>query len=94
MVFSSFEFLGVFLPLFLIAYYLTWKYAKELRNTVVFLFSIAFYAYGAIVSGTPLYILLLFVSVIFNFAVGKELSRLGKGEEPQKGRIGRSRRED
>ena len=87
MVFSSFEFLGVFLPLFLLAYYFTWKYARPLRNTVIFLFSIGFYAYGAIVSGTPLYILLLFVSVIYNFAVGKELSRLGKRQEPPKGRM-------
>ena len=82
MVFSSFEFIGVFLPLFLLAYYFTWKYARPYRNTVIFLFSIGFYAYGAIVSGTPLYILLLFVSVIFNFAVGGELARLGKREDP------------
>ena len=82
MVFSSFEFIGVFLPLFLLAYYFTWKYARPYRNTVVFLFSIGFYAYGAIASGTPLYILLLFVSVIFNYAVGGELARLGKREDP------------
>ena len=77
----------MFLPLFLLAYYFTWKYARPFRNTVIFLFSIGFYAYGAIVSGTPLYILLLFVYVIFNFAVGKELSRLGKRQEPPKGRM-------
>ena len=73
MVFSSFAFIGVFLPLFLLAYYLTWKYARPYRNAVIFLFSIGFYAYGAITSGTPLYILLLFVSVIFNYIVGTEI---------------------
>ena len=85
MVFSSFAFIGIFLPLFLLAYYFTWKYAGQYRNTVIFLFSIGFYGYGAITSGTPLYILLLFVSVIFNYVVGKEIYRIGIKERPNRG---------
>ena len=87
MVFSSFAFIGVFLPLFLLAYYLTWKYARPYRNAVIFLFSIGFYAYGAITSGTPLYILLLFVSVIFNYIVGTEIYKLGSKEQPDRGKM-------
>lgn len=83
MVFSSFAFIGVFLPLFLIAYYFTWKYAKPFRNAVIFLFSIGFYAYGAIVSKTPLYVLLLLVSVLFNFVVGNEMYKLAKKDAPR-----------
>ena len=79
MVFSSFEFLGVFLPLFLVAYFLTCRYARVYRNTVIFLFSIAFYAYGAISSGTPLYLLLILVSVVFNYEAGLIMPRLKKG---------------
>jgi len=70
MVFSSFEFLAIFLPLFLAAYYLTCRFARPYRNTVIFLFSIGFYAYGAISSGTPMYLVMILVSVIFNFEVG------------------------
>ena len=81
MVFSSFAFIGVFLPLFLIAYYFTWKYAKPFRNAVIFLFSVAFYAYGAIVSKTPLYVLLLLVSVLFNFVVGNEMAKMREEEK-------------
>ena len=79
MVFSSFQFLGIFLPLFLAAYYLTCRFARVYRNTVVFLFSIGFYAYGAIASGTPLYLLLILVSVVFNSVVGLVMPRLQGG---------------
>ena len=86
MVFSSFQFLGIFLPLFLAAYYLTCRYARVYRNTVVFLFSIAFYAYGAIESKTPFYVLLILASVVFNYCAGLAISSYGK-----KGRTGLKR---
>ncbi len=58
MVFSSFEFLLWFLPFFLVIYYLT---PKKYRNLCLFLFSLIFYAYGAIEQ--PLYILLILLSI-------------------------------
>ena len=73
MVFSSIAFLAVFLPLFLAAYYLVKKLAPAYRNTVLFLFSMGFYAYGAFESNTPLYLLVFFLSVIFNYIVGKAI---------------------
>ena len=77
MVFSSLAFLGIFLPLFLAAYYLTCRYAGIYRNTVVFLFSVGFYGYGTFVSGTPLYLIVILVSVLFNYYVGIALYKCG-----------------
>lgn len=60
MVFSSFEFIFRFLPIFLLIYYITPKY---FRNLVLLIGSIIFYTLGE-----PLYILLLLASVAVNFA--------------------------
>lgn len=78
MVFSSFEFLLWFFPFFLLIYYLT---PARHRNLMLFLFSLIFYAYGAI--KTPLYIALILLSVIVNYLVGlgMENSRQGKSEK-------------
>lgn len=65
MVFSSFEFLLWFLPFFIVIYYLA---PKKERNLCLFLFSIIFYAYGAIEQ--PQYILLILLSVAVNYALG------------------------
>lgn len=70
MVFSSFEFLLWFLPFFLAIYYLT---PKKYRNLCLFLFSLIFYAYGAI--DQPLYILLILLSVTLNYALGLLIAR-------------------
>ena len=77
MVFSSLEFLGIFLPLFLAVYYLTCRFARPYRNTVVFLFSVGFYGYGTFVSGTPLYLIVILASVVFNYYVGIVLWKCG-----------------
>ena len=77
MVFSSLAFLGIFLPLFLAVYYLTCKFARPYRNTVVFLFSVGFYGYGTIVGGTPLYLIVILVSVLFNYYVGIVIHKFG-----------------
>ncbi|MBQ1892277.1 MAG: MBOAT family protein [Firmicutes bacterium] len=77
MVFSSLAFLGVFLPLFLAAYYLTCRFARPYRNTVVFLFSVGFYGYGTFVSGTPLYLIVILASVVFNYYVGMVIYKCG-----------------
>ena len=76
MVFSSINFLAIFLPLFLAVYYIVKRFAPVYRNTILFLFSIGFYAYGAIESKTPLYLLVIFLSVIFNYIIGKAIGKV------------------
>ena len=61
MVFSHILFLYVFLPIFLLTYHLA---GKSLRNYVILLFSILFYAWGA-----PGFIFLVLISLIINFYI-------------------------
>ena len=70
MVFSSIPFLFVFLPLFLLAFYLM---PPRLRKGVLFLGSVAFYTYGA--WEQPLYILLIVGSVVVNWIIGLLIDR-------------------
>lgn len=67
MVFSSFEFLFRFLPVFLIIYYIT---PKKHRNFILFAGSIAFYTVGE--AG---YALLLFGCVLVNYLLGRWMYR-------------------
>ena len=62
MVFSSLEFLFLFLPLVLLVYFLMPDRGK---NTVLFLFSLLFYAWGE-----PIYILLMLFSTGMNYLFG------------------------
>ena len=59
MVFSSLFFLFVFLPLVLLVYYLA---PRRYRNFILFIASLFFYAWGE-----PLYILLMFFSIVVNY---------------------------
>lgn len=59
MVFSSLIFIFIFLPLILVSYYIA---PKKLRNTIILLSSLIFYAWGE-----PLYILLIIVSILINY---------------------------
>ena len=59
MVFSSLIFIFIFLPLVLVSYYLV---PKILRNTIILLFSLIFYAWGE-----PVYILLIMISILINY---------------------------
>ena len=59
MVFSSLIFIFIFLPLVLVSYYLV---PKRLRNTIILLFSLIFYAWGE-----PVYILLIIISILINY---------------------------
>ncbi len=59
MVFSSDIFLLYFLPIFLLVYFLT---PRKVRNYVLLLFSIVFYAYGS-----PDFVLILLGTTIINF---------------------------
>lgn len=62
MVFSSINFILLFLPLFLISYYLI---EDRYRNLCILLYSIAFYAYGCI--DNPHYVIILFLSLFVNY---------------------------
>lgn len=62
MVFSSFEFLFRFLPIFLIIYFVT---KERYRNSVLLLGSLIFYTMGE--KG---YVLLLLTSIVINYAIG------------------------
>lgn len=68
MVFADLFFLYVFLPLCLIAYFVTKK--MKVRNIVLVVFSLVFYAWGE-----PLYIFLLLFSVAVNYFFGLGLER-------------------
>lgn len=66
MVFSSFEFLFYFLPLFLAIYYLL---PHRYRNACLCVFSLCFYAFGCL--SEPLYLLLLLASVLVCYGAGR-----------------------
>lgn len=68
MVFSSFIFLCFFLPVILLLYYIIPK--QSIKNVILIIASLVFYAYGE-----PVYIILLICSVIFNYLSGLILSK-------------------
>ena len=74
MVFSSLQFIFIFLPVFLIIYF---ALPKVWKNFWVFIGSIGFYAFGTL--DKPQYILLLLMSVIVNFVLGKFIEKDKKG---------------
>lgn len=59
MVFSSLIFIFIFLPLVLVSYYIS---PKKLRNTIILISSLIFYAWGE-----PVYILLIILSILINY---------------------------
>lgn len=70
MVFSSIEFIFIFLPIFFLVYYLLPFRGK---NFWLFIASLAFYSYGVL--DEPLYILLLIISIVLNYFFGLAISR-------------------
>ena len=68
MLFSSFAFLLVFLPIVIGVYYVS---PRKIRNAVLCIFSIFFYAYGE-----PKYVVLLLVSSLVDYTVGRMLPSL------------------
>lgn len=70
MVFSSLEFIFLFLPIFFLFYYLS---NRKNKNRILFLFSLIFYAYGSIKE--PIFILLILGSVIINYLLGIKLEK-------------------
>ena len=63
MVFSSFTFLFLFLPL-------TVAFTLPLRNAVLCAFSLVFYAWGE-----PVYVLLMLGSIVLNYAFGLAMEK-------------------
>ncbi len=73
MVFSSLEFLFIFIPIVFVGYYLL---PAKWRIPYLLLGSIAFYVYGTL--NEPLYILLFLFSSVFNWFVGLRIARSPK----------------
>lgn len=70
MIFSSIFFLCIFLPVTLILYYIVpWK----LKNFVLLLCSLIFYAWGE-----PIYVLLMIFSIVFNYLAGLQMEGMGQ----------------
>ena len=74
MIFSSLLFLFRFLPAVLFTYYIV---PGSLRNLVLLLFSLVFYAWGE-----PVYIVLMLVSVLVSFTGGIAVDRMKKNGRP------------
>ena len=69
MVFSSITFLFYFLPIVLCTYYMM-GFSRTLQNIWLFLVSIFFYAWGE-----PIYVVMLLISIIFNYFMGLMVSK-------------------
>ena len=68
MVFSSITFLFIFLPLTLLLYYVGKN--TTYKNVVLLIASLFFYAWGE-----PIYVVLMMISILFNYYIGKDLGR-------------------
>lgn len=68
MVFSSLIFLFVFFPVFLIIYYLC---PKSLKNLVIMISGIIFYAWGE-----PIYVVLIMISIVVDYIAGRVIHKL------------------
>lgn len=75
MVFSSLLFLFRFLPAVLILYYIA---PRKLRNVILLLFSLFFYAWGE-----PKYVFLMLFTITMDFFIGKGIDK-AKREDNQK----------
>ena len=73
MVFSSIAFLLYFLPLFLLVYYLS---PKKLKNYVVLLFSVVFYAWGA-----PKFVFILLATTAASFYIVKWMDQSNRRKD-------------
>jgi len=76
MVFASFSFVFIFLPIALVGYYLVGKLGANYAVGWLVLASLAFYA-----AWNPAFLALLVCSILFNFAVGRALVARQKEED-------------
>ena len=73
MIFSSATFLIIFLPVTMVLYYLlgvTITKSTAVKNLILLIASLIFYAWGE-----PVYIILMLISICFNFFVGKDMDQ-------------------
>ena len=73
MVFSSATFLVIFLPLTMVLYYLIGVLITKstaVKNLILLIASLIFYAWGE-----PVYIILMLISIAFNFVIGKDIDQ-------------------
>jgi len=75
MVFSSLSFLFLFLPAVLLVYFAV---PRQGKNTVLFLFSLLFYAWGE-----PVYVLLMIFSTVLDYTCGRLVDKF-RGTNKQK----------
>lgn len=75
MVFSSLSFIFVFLPVFLVLYYIL---PAKCRNFLLFTGSLVFYSFGE-----PYYLFLILCSTAVNFFIGRGMERF-KGRRPER----------
>ncbi len=68
MVFSSLTFLFIFLPITLLLYYV--MPSVKARNVVLLIASLLFYAWGE-----PIYVVLMIISVLLNYYIGRDLEK-------------------
>ena len=76
MVFSSNEFLFLFLPLSLILYFIT---PLRFRNLALFVLSLVFYGWGE-----PIYLALMVFTIISNYVFGALIERYGEKERARR----------
>lgn len=76
MVFSSLLFMFQFLPVVLILYFVA---PRRLRNVILLLFSLFFYAWGE-----PKYVFLMLFSITMDYTVGRFIARYKEAGEPRK----------
>lgn len=79
MVFSSLTFLFVFLPIILIVYYSS---PRKIRNAILFIGSLVFYAWGE-----PVYIIIMIFSTVFDYINGLLIKKYKEIEQIKKARI-------
>lgn len=70
MIFSSLKFIFIFLPIFLILYFI---FPIKYRNYILLIGSIIFYIIGS--WGKPHYIALLAITILINYNIGKKLAK-------------------
>lgn len=79
MVFSSLTFLFVFLPIILIVYYIN---PRKIRNAILFIGSLVFYAWGE-----PVYIVIMLFSTVFDYINGLLIKKYKETKQIRKARI-------
>lgn len=79
MVFSSLMFLFRFLPVVLLLYFLA---PRKIKNTILFLSSLVFYAWGE-----PVYVVLMLFSTIVDYTHGRLVYSLKQKNEMKKARV-------